>query len=84
MAEQAALNGHASWTWEEASTAARARALAVEIAGLERLRIALAQARLPLGDTEAQLQEAYGRHLEVMAEARRLRPRGATATTFGR
>ena len=73
-------NGRASWTWEEASAAAQR--LAVEIAGLERLRSALAQARLPLGETEARLREAHGRHLELVAEARRLRP--STPTTFGR
>lgn len=77
-----AVNGRASRTWEEASAAARR--LAVEIAGLERLRSTWAAAGLPHGDPDAKLREAYGRHLELMAEARRLKPAGATATTFGR
>lgn len=75
-------NGRASWTWQEAN--AEARRLAVEIAGLERLRSALEQARLPYGDTDAKLQEAYGRHLDLMAEAKRLRPATPPTPTFGR
>jgi hypothetical protein len=61
--------------WEEASTEARRHALYVADLENQRARVATRGAPHNHGHLDAMLAAAYARHLDLMAEAQRLRPR---------